>query len=360
MISLGFITIHPEQEVEYATNLAKYAAAYNIEFYRFTPFQLQPVSQKITGYKYNSEINEWQYATFSLPMFIYDRCFYRGDSLSKKAIPIVNWLKQNPTITFLGYGLPNKWDVYTELIKDDDLSPYLPSTTKITAEEQVTQLLRLHDALILKPIAGAQGKGIVKLVQRFRIIEASFHSKKGLQTKQFTQLADFHAWLFNIMQNATYLAQPFIPLLSLQYSPLDVRVLLQKDASGDWNEIGRGVRKGKEDSFITNISHGASISPFEELMKRLPPHKATFITDEISSLCERIPLVLEAQLPSLFELGLDICISRDYSIWLLDLNSKPGRKTIIETTPESTEKMYENVMAYCSYLATLPSSQHKE
>lgn len=31
-----------------------------------------------------------------------------------------------------------------------------------------------------------------------------------------------------------------------------------------------------------------------------------------------------------FELGIDLCILRDFSIWILDLNLKLGRKIVME------------------------------
>ncbi|TYR79019.1 YheC/YheD family protein [Priestia megaterium] len=360
MISLGLLTVHPHQELGYATSIAQYAASFNITFYRFTPFQINPKSQQVEGYKYDCETKEWIGDTFSLPMFIYDRCFYKQDALSKKAKPIVQWLKQQQEITFLGHGLPNKWEVYNVLKKNSSLSPYIPLTVKIAEDEQIVELLRIHESIMLKPIAGSQGKGIVKISKTNQWIESSFHTGLAIERKIFATLTDVYSWLPALTANTTYLAQPHISLYPFENAPFDIRILLQKEQLGEWKEMGRGIRKGKEDAIVTNISHGASIRSFEEVVPCLPKQHRDFIMSEIDSLSRIVPFVLEEAFPSLFELGIDICISKDCSIWLLDVNSKPGRKTVVETSSNSEEEMYKNVVAYCAYLATSSSYHRKE
>ena len=289
---------------------------------------------------------------FLLTSFVYLRSLLLSkDSLSKKARPIVNWLKQREDVTFLGHGLPNKLDVYEVIKKDSYLSSYIPPTTPIESVEQLVQLLRTNDSLMIKPANGSQGKGIVKLRQRGREIEASYQQNDIVNTILFSSFQEFKNWFTKTTRDVLYIAQPHISFFPYERTPFDIRLLLQKGNDGAWKEIGRGIRQGERDSIVTNVSSGASIVPFENLLPRIPRVHRQYVMDEINTICKTIPSVLENHFPSLFELGIDLCISRDFSIWILDLNSKPGRKIVMETAPEQKEVMYKNVLSYCVYLA---------
>jgi hypothetical protein len=39
------------------------------------------------------------------------------------------------------------------------------------------------------------------------------------------------------------------------------------------------------------------------------------------------------------------------SIWILDINSKPGRKTILNSQPEKKEELYTAPLHYAKFLA---------
>nr|WP_233896682.1 YheC/YheD family protein [Heyndrickxia coagulans] len=63
-----------------------------------------------------------------------------------------------------------------------------------------------------------------------------------------------------------------------------------------------------------------------------------------------MPAVLEETFQPLFELGIDLLIAGDQSIWILDINSKPGRKMVSLLHPEKTGQMAEAPLAYCRHL----------
>lgn len=124
MLSFGLMTLNPNHEKTYFFELAKRAHLYNIECFRFSPSSINPSSEKISGDKFNPVKNEWQPSEFLLPNVLYDRCFYGEDGYSKQSKAIVNWLKARNDILFLGYGLPNKLELYNRL-SQSKLSPFL-------------------------------------------------------------------------------------------------------------------------------------------------------------------------------------------------------------------------------------------
>ncbi|MBM7702702.1 YheC/YheD family protein [Metabacillus iocasae] len=350
MLSLGFLTIHPQQDMEISTKLAKRAHQHSIRLYRFTPASINPADEMVTGTYYDDKQDKWISDTFSIPTFIYDRCYYRRDAASKKARPIVQWLKAKHDVTFLGYGLSSKLDVYHELKKHPYLSAYLPFTEKVQSPTHVIDLLTEQPRLLLKPINGSQGRHIFVVLKVRNGIQVKFHSTTGVEDMIFHQAEDFKEWASRKLLKHQYIAQPYLQMSRLQNSPFDVRIFLQKDEKGNWKEMGRGIRKGKEGAIVTNISQGAEISSFSTWVNRIHPVQKEFVCNEIDSICAQIPEALEQSFPPLCELGIDVCICKDFSVWILDLNSKPGRKTIIKTNPDQEEVLYDHLLSYCSYL----------
>ena len=138
MISLGFVTLYPNQEKGYATELAKRAPDFGIQLFRFTPTSIEPASEMIQGEKYNTISHTWEKSLFEIPTYLYDRCFYSEDEVSKKSQPIMNWLKRRPGNLFLGQGLPSKWEIYK--IENHD-QEYLLGTKECDERQPYVQLL---------------------------------------------------------------------------------------------------------------------------------------------------------------------------------------------------------------------------
>ncbi|HWO94817.1 MAG TPA: YheC/YheD family protein [Bacillus sp. (in: firmicutes)] len=351
MISFGFLTVHPRQEHLYVTEIAKRAHEYGIICYRFTPFCIHPEDELVHGEKYDASTNDWKKDDFPIPSFIYDRCYYKHDSLSKRAKPIVQWLKMSPLTTFLGHGLPSKSEVYETLSKHTILSPYIPKTEKADSSLHILQTLLKEKAVLLKPDNGSQGRGIMVLSFYNNHLKVQSQTGQDLSELSFPDEASFHKWVTKRLERGSFLIQPFLNIHNYTGKPFDIRILLQKEAQGSWIEAGRGIRQAQSGQILTNVSHGAAITSFDEGLYGFSPSQKRFIEEEINSIVTLIPSALEIAFSPLFELGIDICIDRRGAIWILDMNSKPGRKIVLSTSPEKEEELYRRPLAYCRYLS---------
>jgi hypothetical protein len=351
MISFGFLTIRPHQEHQYATEMAKRAHLYGITCYRFTPFCIRPENELVYGEEYDTTTNEWKEAAFPIPSFIYDRCFYKHDSLSKRAKPIVQWLKLSPLTVFLGHGLPAKSEVYETLLEHPVLSPYIPKTEKAQSSSHILQTLLKENTILLKPDNGSQGRGIMVVSIYKKQVKVQSQFGKDLSEVSFRDEASFHKWMTRRMEKGSLLIQPLLNIRNDEEKPFDIRVLLQKDENGLWKEAGRGIRQAKNGHILTNISQGAKVLSFDEGLHGFSPFQRNFVREEIDSLIPLIPVALEKAFSPLLELGIDVCIDRRGAIWILDMNSKPGRKIVVGTSPEQEEELYRRPLAYCRYLS---------
>jgi glutathione synthase/RimK-type ligase-like ATP-grasp enzyme len=348
MKSIGFLTIKKDQELSYSRDIAA-AASNQREVYRFTPLDINPSTEMVHGHKYNKSTGNWEKDVFSIPSYIYDRCFYHSDELSKRCEPIVKWLKQKPDTTFLGYGLPNKWEVYEAICDHHPISSYIPTTFQIHNFQQLKRFLKKEKSIIIKPISGSQGNGVIHIRLLANQVTIQTQKRGHSIEKAFTTLTDFKLFSENLFKESSYIGQRYF-LLQKEHRPFDIRILLQKGKDGKWFEQGRGVRIGKEHALVSNLHNGGDVIPFEDLLTSWSPQLRALIQEEILTITKHIPLLLEERFGRLFELGLDIGVTEDGAVWLLDINSKPGRKVITTIIPSSSVRLSQAPLLYTDYL----------
>jgi hypothetical protein len=357
MISLGLLSLLDSSEQEYFTEIAKHANLYDIVVYRFSPLSIDPNNELVSGERFHPEKQTWEKEKFTIPTYIYDRCFYKNDERSKKSKPIVQWLKNRPDTVFLGYGLPSKFDIYQVLANDFHLSAYTPATEKVAYATEVIKKLLKHKKILLKPEYGSQGKGIFVLSIENGQIKLVTQQREHLFTKLFIKAGQFKLWFQKLLEVQPYLLQPFLSLQNEENQPFDIRILLHKNKDGIWSECGRGVRIGQTGNIISNISGGSTICSYVQWKKGLTNNQLTLLESDLATILQRLPFLLEKQFGRLFELGIDIGLAKDGSLWILDTNSKPGRKVVVQTSPEKQEEMYRAPLAYTRYLHSIQTEK---
>lgn len=350
MSSFGFISLYPHQENLYATEIAKRAKENQIQVYRFTPTSIEPTTERVRGEVFNHETQTWEKDLFDIPTYLYDRCFYSDDVQSKKCKPIMNWLKKRPTSHFIGQGLPNKWEIYHALKKDPILSPYIPVTNRAISGGRIIRKLMKEHQLILKPEQGSMGRGIIKLLLLHNHVEVTITENQQVTKELFYNKSALTKWLEDVFASQNYLVQPYLPLHDNDKRPFDIRILLQKDHHGDWKEIGRGIRQGNPNHIISNIGGGGEILSFNTFISHLSHTQQVLLQENMDVIMNRLPNILEETFKPLFELGVDIGLAEDGAVWILDTNSKPGRKVILKTSPDLENNIYSAPLRYCKHL----------
>ncbi|MFC5735794.1 YheC/YheD family protein [Cytobacillus gottheilii] len=349
MRSIGIMTLSKTSETTYHTEMAKKASALNLLCYRFIPSSINPMTEKADGEQYNPENDRWESCQFDIPPILYDRCFYSDSVYSKHNASIVNWLKKREDLTFIGYGLPNKLSLYEQL-RQTVLNPYLPITAAFTSPDAFIKSLHDSVPVVLKPANGSQGRGIYKVTKLKDHILIETDKQNQYMTKTFPA-SKAALWLEQLTENNAYFYQPYLTLVNQHQEPFDLRFLLQKDKRGKWHQAGNGIRTGRKNGLISNMSAGGLVSKTDDWLKTLPAKQSAFIIEELQYIIETIPVLLEKHFPPLFELGIDIGIDTNGAIWILDINSKPGRKVMLTLYPESSDDLYKAPLLYANYLA---------
>ncbi|WP_246234438.1 YheC/YheD family endospore coat-associated protein [Bacillus aquiflavi] len=359
MLTFGFVTLNFKSEDSYFTEVAKHAWNYKIDCFRFVPSKIHPLTLKVNGERYNHTKNMWEESEFDIPHILYDRCFYSEDDHSKKCKPIVSWLKKRPDLVFIGYGLPNKLKQYETLRKYQEIKPYIPPAEPILHAENVIDYLEKQKKIIIKPINGSSGHGLY-LLEKYDDGIVVKTEKQQLVSRFSLNKEKMMILLNKLLKQRQYLVQPYFKLSDELLRPFDIRVLLQKDKNGQWTERGRGVRVGKENGLLSNLSAGAKVISFETWIKNKNPLFKHFICTEINEILSKLPIILEKEFPQLFELGMDIGVAKDGAIWILDINSKPGRKVALQTNPLIKETLYSAPLVHGLNVMTRIKKEREE
>jgi hypothetical protein len=358
VIAFGIMTLTMESEASYIDEIARLAESCGIACFRFLPSKIDPHTLQVRGKRFDSKTNCWTESEFPIPPIIYDRCFYGDDGHSKQCIPIVSWLKSRNDLAFLGYGLPNKLELY-EVLRNSSLSAYLPPSFPVATTGIVLKQLKAKKRLILKPIQGSQGYGIYYVKKNGKTFHVKTEKQKQIISRIFPNEAKLIQWMHPLISKRQYLLQPYLELSNDEFQPFDIRILLQKNKYGDWVEMGKGVRQGNAGGILSNLNAGGVVGNFDDWLITIPVTKREFIRDELDYIITNLPPLLEKEFLPLFELGIDIGIAKDGSIWILDVNSKPGRKVVLHTKPDLMETLNLAPLLYGKYLSQVGPTERK-
>ncbi|NQX68020.1 YheC/YheD family protein [Paenibacillus alba] len=360
---LGIMVTELNRELPFASadfyqSLTLHGADEGLDVFVFSPNRIDWQQGLVRGYHYESERKEWGMKLFPLPPLIYDRCFFSSQRSYQQYRYHVSRLRKTPHIRFLGYGLSGKWEVGQILQKDSALHSYLPETSLLTGRSQLKAWLRDRNDVFLKPQGGSQGRGALHL-QHLRTAEGgSMLQIKGRDAnnrsigQQFNGFDACWSWLRRVVGSRPYLIQEYLSLQSSQGMAYDVRSLVQKNGQGQWEISGMAARIGKPGSITSNLHGGGTaedVSTF--LTKEFGAFKTEELIDTLTKLSSRVPLVLETYHGRLAELGIDFGIDTQGRIWILEVNSKPGRTIFARMhNNKARTKSIANPIHYAGFL----------
>ena len=346
---LGIMTSNLLNEQQYITQLAKVAQQQHITVCRFLPEQIDIEAKKIQAERFDSEQGKWIADTIPFPDFIYDRSFHSLTRETTEVTKKINELKQHSI--FLGYGLPSKWEVYEALKDHPLLQAFFPKTARIQTAEDLWKQLEEHERIFLKPIFGARGMGIY-LIKKLDAGAVVTMTKKGEKYERvFQSRSQLNKWMTRLLHKYSYLCQPYLELATEENYPFDLRVLLQKNRRNQWVERGRGIRLGQKNSITANIATGGLFLPITTFIKQYPNTIPLAAEQTIHHILRTLPDQVETKFNRLFELGIDLGVDRNGQVWILDINSKPGRKIVQTLYPTQYQQLYQAPILYCQYLS---------
>ncbi|WP_176762116.1 YheC/YheD family protein [Natronincola ferrireducens] len=236
--------------------------------------------------------------------------------------------------------LSNKLFMFSILKEDKAIIKYLPITEPYS-RKNCLKFLKKHGVAILKPEKGSSGRGIIKVSLKDKYYTIATKSK----TITLDRNEDLLPYLEKQMNNKPYIIQQYIDRVKINDRFFDIRVLLQKKNNSNWKLTGWFGQLSSKASFLSNISAGGSIVPFDESLKnQLKELTSKEIIIELQRVALSIVEHLGKQFPKKHLWGFDLGINNKGQILLIEVSTKPNLSKFKNKKLDA--EMFKNINSY--------------
>ena len=312
----------------------------NLKIYCFTPSSINWGQKKILGmHRLNGK---WAHDIFPFPSVVYNRCYNDDPKLIERLEAVIGRNRCFNHVTRF-----NKHIVYKNLSRW--LEPYLPEMV-LYNEENAVHLLEVHKHLYFKPCFGHKGKGVYRVeLKESGEIEIGHHHY--LPHIIVGNMAQFQEKIRELLGLTPYIIQKGIYVKPLKDQTFDMRVLVQKNKSGQWsvtNVVSRVAHKGY---FNTSICEKVYLSQ-DVLSQLYSPDEMNAILGSLYNVSMRAAEILEIDSKrNLAELSVDFVLDNDGHVWIIEVNGKPSKD--LYDGIKKRYRAYKRPMEYAYYLSKI-------
>lgn len=357
--------ITPFAERAFYRRLSLAGKRMGVKVFVFSPDWIDWKTRSVRAFSYMPANKSWSRENYPLPALIYDRAFFRTREQQRRHEAQVSKLLSIPGVRLLGLGLTGKWSVYQMLKKDEEVAQALPLTELYKCPSALLPWLKKHESFIMKPNGSMHGKGVFR-VSRVRQGLYEISGRDGanrLFRRRFSDAGELLRWIHRVVvRGRTYLVQQYLSLSTDNGFPFDIRALVQKTEDGGWSLTGTVVRIGLQGSLTSNLHGGGTANEAEPFLKQeYGEEKAVSITTDIRNIALSIPPILEQNHGPLLELGIDFGVDRLGRIWILEINSKPGRSSFTRLSDKGVRiTAVTSPIRYARYVLDRQLGGHKQ
>jgi hypothetical protein len=217
-----------------------------------------------------------------------------------------------------GRQLASKWQKSNALVANPYIARHIPRTCLYTSKN-LQMMLSRYGMVVLKPVRGTGGRGIIKVEKNKKGYKLTYQSNKHSYRNFSSLLTGIKAKSYR----RSYLIQRGIHLATIGGRPIDYRVKYVK-VNGVWNiraMVGRLARPGL---FVTNLCRGGTLMTAAQGIRRsLSSRVVGSMKREMRQLTRASTSELERHYPGIGQLGYDYGIDRNGHIWMLEVNTRP-------------------------------------
>lgn len=295
----------------------------------------------------------WHPREFPLPNVVFNRIPTRGQERSKRARQLIGYATQHKSMRLFNKGFMDKWSVYKDLSQHSGVKHMVPTTAVFRGLPMLKSWLRRHRSVYLKPSSGSLGEGIVVVRLTIRGITCRYRNERKRPVTEYARSVEaVYSRIKRIIARRRYLIQPDLNLLTVDGTPFDVRLLMQRSSRGKWCRTKMFARVARRGEYTSNISRGGSGVPLDKLLVRIAPRKAQHVLQAVRRAGVTVAQAVEslAETP-VGELGIDIGIDRALNLWLIEVNSKPHVDVVKPSTTErARDASVRRPMEFATYL----------
>lgn len=298
----------------YNLGLAAISALKGIQFYQFTPDDVDYDEQTILGTYHDGE--NWKQKTFPYPDYIYDRMLTRGRKhqelyKSFQDIPFSN--EKTPS------GSLSKKQMYDAILKGKTFKDYLIPFEIIRSTDACIDYLHRHHKIICKPDVGSEGRNVLLIEKKDTHILVNLDQDEKIYSEeelvQFLNNEVFH-------RQRKHVVQSYIQSRTNTGNPFDIRVTIMKNRQGKWAIVKSYARIGNANGIVSNIAAGGSTCDLGTFtQKHINLNDPIAFRKGLRQFASQFANHIEKQFDFHFaEMGLDVAIDEDENLWLFEVN----------------------------------------
>jgi glutathione synthase/RimK-type ligase-like ATP-grasp enzyme len=297
------------------------------------------VNDQAEGYLYDQ--GEWQKRAIPYPDVIYNRSHSRKLENLKQFESALNRTSER-SIHMFNTSFLSKDAAYSHLKTCSRIQPHLPQTA--LGLERLEEMLSIYKDVFVKRVNGSKGRYIIRIQKReedYLVSQNSFSSKP---THIFRTYSSLYRQLWSWCRNSRYIVQETIPFLTVNGQTLDFRFLCHRNHLGNWSVISTAARIASENQFVANIDQGGRMGSPLDILSDLFPRAQKEIHSNMKDISLSASSYLSEHLEGNFaEFGIDIGVDSSGKPWIIEVNSKPSKKTFIanERIRPSVKALYE-------------------
>ncbi|MGF9816434.1 YheC/YheD family protein [Bacillus toyonensis] len=237
----------------------------------------------------------------------------------------------------------NKNSMYQLFKTDPYLSLFIPETKEIENDSDLFSFLDQYHYVVLKPVSGSLGKGIMKLEVDANNQYTIQHTNK---TFRFMDKSELLLFLTQKMNAKPYILQQYIPLAKVKGSPFDLRVIVQQKSNDyTWKVTGSYAKVAFDGYFTTNLAKKGKVMTVNQAVSdsNVKEKNLKELLKKIDDVALKVAQKLKGISPHHRIWGLDMGIDHNGMLWIIEANSKPGMKGFKRLEDQS---MYQTIQNY--------------
>ncbi len=221
-----------------------------------------------------------------------------------------------------------KWLLWKLFHQSAALRPYLPMTAKLSPAT-FHEFTARYPSVYLKPVAGARGRGVIRLWRTPQAARPILIQLENRPVHRCSSWEEAYQQYLAVSHGRPYIIQRDVGLLTSHGRAFDIRVMMQRDASGQWQCTAVVAKIAGPHSAVTNIARSRGrVVPLAHALQSAGPHRTAAhlaIEGQLRELGRLTVQQLETY-QRYAEIGVDAGIDRHMRIWLLEANTGPSHR----------------------------------
>ncbi|OPH46823.1 endospore coat-associated protein [Paenibacillus ferrarius] len=324
-----------------------------VDVYVVTTKDFNLTGPEIYGYRYHNQTKKWSRELVPAPQVVYNRIPYRKMEMKPDVQQTIQACNRSSSVQLFNSSFFNKWTLFSWLNNAKESKTYMPDTLQLSEAKDLSQLLRKHAVLYLKPVKGKAGRGIMRIERVTTKNEQNQYRLSRQEDKKM--IYSYHESTDDLWQEWNkhrgthdYIVQQGIALTRYKQRAYDLRALIQKTGKGVWSVSGIGARVAGKASITTHVPRGGSIDePLKLLTSAFGAKEAKNILLRVRKAAVTLAKQIEKSSGNqLGEMSMDIGVDTTGHIWFFEANSKPMKFD----EPNIRQKSLERIIRYSLYL----------